>query len=95
MYLIKYEITGDPLILKEIKSLQLLIIENNKPLIFRTEDNDNYPVNAEKQFDKSLAILEDNGFKVDKNISMYDYRVKLEYLEEKIKLSKSKNANKK
>lgn len=68
------------------------IVENNQPLVFRDNSNDNFIVNAEKQFYKSIKILIENGHNIDLNVTMYEYRLAIEYNEEKIKLMRSKQA---
>lgn len=66
----------------------------DKPLVFRSDSTDNVLKDLEKGFNTTCAYLEENGFNNPSELTMYDFRIKREYIEEKIKILKAKSQTK-
>lgn len=80
--------------IKQINDIKSKLSEMDKPLIFRADSTDNVLKQLEKGFNKTCSYLEENGFLNPNELSMYDFRIKMEYVEEKIKIMKAKSQSK-
>lgn len=60
-------------------------------MVFRQDSKENVIYLLEKGHNNTCAYLEENGFFNPTELSVYDFRSKICYIEEKIKLLKSKS----
>ncbi|GGG97299.1 hypothetical protein [Pedobacter zeae] len=65
-----------------------------KPVRFRIENGTNVIIENEKKFEKLCASLSEAGMQDARNLSMYDFRIRMEYFEDKAEnLKQKKNAD--
>lgn len=54
-----------------------------KPVAFRIQNGTNIIIDNEKKFEKICASLNEAGMHEARELSMYDFRIRMEYFEDK------------
>lgn len=70
----------------------MYFINQMKPVQFRIQNGTNIIIDNEKSFEKLCASLNEAGMHDARNLSMYDFRIRMEYFEDKaVSLDKKKS----
>jgi len=78
--------------MQRIKTIELYFINQMKPVAFRIQNGTNIIIDNEKKFEKLCASLNEAGMHDARELSMYDFRIRMEYFEDKAaSLNKTNN----
>lgn len=78
-----YELNPSEEIEEQIKQLEGYFIGKMKPEQFRIKDGTNVIIDTEKKFEKLCASMAECGIPAARELSMYDFRIRMEYLDDK------------
>lgn len=73
---------------KEVQLLQKRLQELHKPLSFWPSNKKNDWVRFKKHFEKMYAVLEEAGIGLAKNLTVFEFHTRLEYLKDRTKKEK-------
>ena len=82
---------GDEKHKKKIDQVEKYLLQSSAPYNFNTGDPDNMPITKEMDlsFEKAIAAMEEAGFKNPKDLTVFEWNVRIDYMKESRKQSEN------